>query len=207
MKVLVACEFSGVVRDAFRKRGHDAWSCDLQPSMAPGPHLRGDVLEVLGDGWDLMIAHPPCTYLTRAAAWRWKDTAAEIAAAVEFVKVLWAAPIPGVVIENPHGRLNKLWRRPDQVIHPWQFGHEKSKPLCLWIRGLPPLLEQTWCLRREQWVAAACGTRSRANYRSRTFEGIAAAMAEQWGGAELAAGRNTRAAGAGDMGKGGEAMV
>lgn len=136
MRVIVACEFSGTVRDAFAARGHDAWSCDLLPSETPGNHIQGDVLAVIGDGWDLMVAHPPCTYLASMGIWwnakrpeRWPLTYD----AMEFVKKLWQAPIAMIAIENPIGYLNKNFRKPDQIIQPWQFGHEANKPTCLWL--------------------------------------------------------------------------
>ena len=143
MKILVACEFSGIVRDAFAKRGHDAWSCDLLPSERPGNHIQGNVLEIMNNGWDMMIAHPPCTYLASMAIWwnakrpeRWPLTYE----AMEFVKRLWFASVPKIVIENPIGYLNKHWKKPNQVINPWQFGQEFSKPTCLWLRNIPNLV-------------------------------------------------------------------
>ena len=137
MRVLVACEFSGIVRDAFRAKGHDAWSCDLLPSEREGPHLQCDVLTVLADGWDLMIAHPPCTYLSRAGARWWKMPGRDLLAAeaAEFVFALHDAPIEHIAIENPIGQLNRRWRYPDQTIQPWQFGHPYSKSTCLWLKA------------------------------------------------------------------------
>ena len=197
MKVLVACEFSGTVRDAFIAAGHDAMSCDLLDTEKPGPHYKGDVRDVLGDGWDLMIAHPPCTYLASMAIWwnakrpeRWPHTYA----ARDFVDFLWQAPIERVAIENPIGWLNRNWRKPAQIIHPWQHGDEASKPTCLWLRGLPPI-QPTKIVgkgefyvkangaRMAKWSHKCSGTRKeeRARIASRTFPGIAAAMAEQWG--------------------------
>lgn len=192
MRVLVACEFSGIVRDAFRARGHDAWSCDLLPSERPGPHIQGDVLDVLNDGWDLMVAHPPCTYLSRAGArwWAGRERMAEHAAA--FVLVLWNAPIPRVAIENPIGQLNQRWRYPDQTIEPWMFGDAYTKRTCLWLRGLPPLLATAIQIETTPWLPSNSsgfrrGQRSRrgqvhgGKQASRTFRGIADAMADQWG--------------------------
>src|SRR5436190_2232603 len=129
MRVLVACEYSGRVRDAFLRRGHDAMSCDFLPTESPGPHYQGDVRDILSDGWDLMIAHPPCTYLARSGARWWNDEARQVRAleAVAFVRELYASPIPKVAIENPIGKLNQLWRFPDQVIQPSYFGHLYSK--------------------------------------------------------------------------------
>ena len=194
MRVLVACEFSGVVRDAFAARGHDAWSCDLLP--APGQHYQCDVREVLHLGWDLMIAHPPCTYLCSMGIWwnhkrpeRWSDTYA----VAEFVKLLWDAPIAKVAIENPVGYLSNNWQKPAQVINPWQFGHEANKPTCLWLRGLPKLTPTKVVGKGEfyvkanghrmsKWSHITSGTsKDRWKIAATTFEGIARAMAEQWG--------------------------
>ena len=169
MKVLVACEFSGVVRDAFMRRGHDAISCDLLPTESPGPHYQGDVLDILGDGWDLMIAHPPCTYLTYSAEWAYGDGpyhqrvkpgtlvgAARRAAreeAVKFFMTLANAPVPKICIENPVGVMIKRWRKPDQYIQPWQYGHDASKKTGLWLKGLS-LLQPTEHI-EPRWVC--CG--------------------------------------------------
>jgi hypothetical protein len=189
----VACEFSGVVRDAFRARGHDAWSCDLLPTERPGPHIQGDVLGVLGDGWDVMVAHPPCTYLSRAGARWWKGREHLATDAAAFVLALWNAPIPRVAIENPIGMLNRLWRYPDQTIEPWHFGDPYTKRTCLWLRGLPPLLATSLQHGATPWLPSNTsgfrrGQRSGRGHvsggkdASRTFPGIAAAMADQWGG-------------------------
>lgn len=142
MRVLVACEFSGIVRDSFAARGHDAWSCDLLPTERPGQHIQGDVLGVLGDGWDLMIAHPPCTYLCSSGL-HWNKRVpgrdARTEDALRFVRELLDAPIPRIALENPTGCISTRIRRPEQKIHPWQFGHDASKGTCLWLRGLPKL--------------------------------------------------------------------
>lgn len=194
-RVLVACEFSGIVRDAFIAAGHDAVSCDLLETERPGPHIVGDVRELLTDGWDLMVAHPPCQYLSRAGARWWKvpgrqELALEAAA---FVRVLYDAPIPRVAIENPIGMLNRLWRYPDQTIEPYLFGHPFTKRTCLWLRGLPPLLSTEIVAERTAWLPSNTGAGRRRGQRSqpgiaktahdasRTFTGIAAAMADQWG--------------------------
>ncbi|OCX57232.1 hypothetical protein BFM99_14270 [Stutzerimonas stutzeri] len=155
MRVLVACEYSGRVRDAFRALGHEAMSCDLLPTDVPGPHYMGDVRDVLYDGWDLMVAHPPCTYLTIAAEWCYKDNpgkkmkpgvlfGAERRAAreeaLEFFRLLLDAPIPHIAVENPVGVVSSRIRKPDQTIQPWQFGHDASKATCLWLKNLPPLV-------------------------------------------------------------------
>lgn len=179
MRVLVACEFSGVVRDAFRRLGHDAVSCDLLPSEAPGPHVCGDVRDVLADGWDVMVAHPPCTHLTRAGD-RWYRNSPERAAAVAFVQELWDAPIPRIAIENPRG-LNRHWRPAQQVIQPWMFGHGETKATLLWLKNLPPLLATALHTGREARVHFAAPGPNRWKERSRTLPGIAGAMADQWG--------------------------
>ncbi len=193
MRVLVACEFSGAVRDAFRVLGHDAWSCDLLPAEAPGPHIHGDVLQALGEGWDLMIAHPPCTYLASSGL-HWNTRRPERAALTEealaFVLALADAPIPRIAVENPIGCLSTRWRKPDQIIQPWQFGHDASKATCLWLKGLP-LLQPTDVLPGGRTARRANQTASGQNRlgpsptrwkeRSVTYAGIARAMAEQWG--------------------------
>jgi hypothetical protein len=180
MRVLVACEFSGVVRDAFRARGADAWSCDLEPTERAGPHLQQDVRDVLRDGWDLMVAHPPCTYLCRAGD-RWHRKSAERIAAAEFVVLLSHAPIPRIAIENPLGALHRLWRRPDQMIQPWMFGEGETKLTCLWLKNLPPLLATVVTGNRRPRVHYAAPGPDRWRARSRTLEGVATAMARQWG--------------------------
>jgi hypothetical protein len=180
MKVLVACEFSGVVRDAFLARGHNAWSCDLLPTERSGPHFQKDVLGVLDAGWDMMVAHPPCTYLTRAGDWLYRYTD-ERYAAVAFVEKLAAAPIPRIAIENPRGALNRLWRRPDQTIQPWMFGHGETKTTCLWLKNLPPLMASVIDTGRTPRIHFAQPGPERWKERSRTLPGIAAAMAQQWG--------------------------
>jgi hypothetical protein len=193
VRVLVACEFSGVVRDAFASRGHDAWSCDLLPSERNGQHIQADVLSVLNDGWDLMIAHPPCTYLSKAGARWWHIPGRQELAnqATEFVFRLRDAPIERIAIENPRGQLNQRWRYPDQIINPFQFGDPYSKATCLWLKNLPPLLDTVRCGKYEPWVACNRSARKRAGLpilgkvsggkaASRTFPGIAEAMAEQW---------------------------
>src|SRR3990167_6459995 len=142
MKVLVACEYSGTVRDAFLKRGHDALSCDLLPTDVPGPHYQGDVLDILGDGWDLMIAHPPCTYLALSGLhwnYRIEGRSALTQEALEFVRQLLDAPIPQIALENPVGAISRHIRPPTHIIQPWQFGHPESKLTCLWLKALPPL--------------------------------------------------------------------
>jgi len=193
MRVLVACEFSGIVRDAFAALGHDAWSCDLLPSEREGKHIEGDVLAVLLDNWDLMIAHPPCTHLAVSGAKHFseKQRDGRQEEAIAFFLALARAPIPRVCIENPVSIMSSLYRKPDQVIHPFQFGHEAEKSTCLWLRGLPLLAPSKTVGRGRRHVTK--GGKSlpewynlppssdRAKIRSRTFPGIAEAMADQWG--------------------------
>jgi site-specific DNA-cytosine methylase len=180
MRVLVACEFSGAVRDAFAARGHDAWSCDVLPSETLGQHYQGDVREFLEAGWDLMIGHPPCTHLARSGARWWKGRLDEQAYALGFVMQLWRAPIERIALENPIGLLSSAWRRPDQIIQPWKFGHGEVKATCLWLRGLPKLKSTQIVAGREPRVHYAAPGEDRGKERSRTLSGIAAAMAEQW---------------------------
>lgn len=194
MRVLVACEFSGIVRDAFLARGHDAWSCDLLPTEKPGPHIQDDVLKHLDEEWDLMIAHPPCTYLSRAGArWLRKPGRRELAdAAAEFVFALRGAPTRRIAIENPIGQLNTRWRYPDQWIQPHWFGDPFSKTTCLWLKNLPPLKPTKMCGRIAHFLPSNTGGKKRGQSAnkgivtggkdaSKTFPGIATAMADQWG--------------------------
>lgn len=182
MRVLVACEFSGIVRDAFRATGHDAWSCDLLPSERPGPHIRMDaVLAARSGGWDLMIAHPPCTYLAVSGARWFKDRPGEMAAALVFVQDLMDAPIPRIAIENPVSVISSRIRKPDQIVQPWMFGHGETKATCLWLKGLPPLVPTDIVDGRQPRVHYASPGPDRWKERSRTLPGIAAAMASQWG--------------------------
>ncbi len=193
MRVLVACEFSGVVRDAFIARGHDAWSCDVLPSEANGPHLEMDVLAVLDWGWDLMVAHPPCTYLS-ASGLHWNrrrpGRAALTEQALDFVVALLNAPIPRIALENPVGCISTRIRKPDQIIQPYQFGHPESKQTCLWLTGLPPLMptlvltrpSKRWDNQTASGQNALSPSPDRWKKRSITYKGIAAAMADQWGG-------------------------
>ena len=197
MRVLVACEYSGVVREAFRKRGHDAWSCDLLPADDGSIyHIQGDILLYLDKWahlWDLMIAHPPCTHLAVSGARWWKGKEQEQAEALDFVSNLMLAPIPQIAIENPVGIISSTIRKPDQIVHPYHFGHPVSKATCLWLKGLP-LLKPTNVVEPE-WVEFPNGKRqskwyyetslmphhTRGHVRSRTFTGIGEAMANQWG--------------------------
>lgn len=181
MRVLVACEFSGTVRDAFIARGHEAMSCDILPTECEGPHYCGDVREVLANGWDLMIAHPPCTHLAVSGARWFKDKRSEQEEALDFVRTLLAAPIPRIAIENPVSVISSRIRKPDQIIQPWQFGHGETKATCLWLVGLSPLVPTNIVSGRENRVHRMPPGPNRWRERSRTFQGIAEAMAEQWG--------------------------
>ena len=218
MKVLVACEYSGTVRDAFRARGHDAMSCDILPTEQPewthdpwtgirthhperGPHYQGDVRDILNDGWDLMIAHPPCTHLavSGAAHFARKIASGEQQEALDFVRLLLDAPIPRIALENPVSIISSKIRKPDQMVQPYDFGHDASKRTCLWLKGLPPLRPTQYVAPRtvvtptgriaQRW-ANQCDNYGHDNkspspdrwkLRSATFQGIADAMADQWG--------------------------
>lgn len=189
MRVLVACEFSGVVRDAFIRAGDDAVSCDLAPSLRPGPHILGDVLDSIEAGWDMIIAFPPCKYLTRAGSRYWSDPTwrAGQDQAGQFCRALWGARVPRVCIENPPGALPRFLGRFHQTIQPWQFGHPYTKLTCLWLRGLPPLIESARHQGRLSWVEKNNSrSKQRSRRRSLTFSGIAGAMAAQWGSSNRA---------------------
>ena len=179
-RVLVACEYSGVVRDAFAALGWEAWSCDLLPSEKPGNHLQCDVSSILDDGWDLMVTHPPCTHLAVSGARWFKDKKREQAEALDFVRLLLAAPIPHIALENPISVISSKIRKPDQVIQPWQHGHGETKATCLWLKNLPCLVPSNPVAGREQRVWKLPPSAERWKERSRTFPGVAAAMAEQW---------------------------
>lgn len=181
MRVLVACEYSGTVRDAFIRTGHDAMSCDLLPTDVPGPHYQGNVLDVIGDGWDLMISHPPCTHLAVSGARWFKEKQKEQAEALEFVRLLLAAPIPSIALENPVSIISSRIRKPDQVIQPWQFGHGETKATCLWLKNLPLLKPTNIVEGREARIHRMPPSPDRWKERSKTYAGIASAMAEQWG--------------------------
>jgi len=212
MKILIACEFSGIVREAFRLRGHDAWSCDLLPTEIPGQHIQDDVLKHLDDGWDMIITHPPCTHLAVSGARYFKQKQTEQNKAINFFLCFVNTDVSKVCIENPIGIMSRMYRKPDQIIQPWMFGHSESKATCLWLKGLP-LLEATEIAEHELY-RCKCGnvfekelgkygccdhpakplwdnqTKSgqnklppsnhRAKDRSRTYQGIANAMSEQW---------------------------
>ena len=181
MRVLGACEYRGIVRDAFIKKGHDAMSCDLLRTDSPGPHYEGDVLDVISDGWDLMIAHPPCTHLAVSGARWFKYKKEEQADALKFVRLLLSAPIPKIALENPVSIISSRIRKPDQIIQPWQYGHGETKATCLWLKGLPLLMPTNIVDGREQRIHKLPPSPDRWKIRSKTFQGIADAMAEQWG--------------------------
>lgn len=184
MRVLVACEYSGTVRDAFLSAGHDAMSCDLLPTDADGPHYQGDVRDVLNDGWDLMIAHPPCTHLAVSGARWFKDKQVEQAEALAFVRLLMDAPVPRIAIENPVSVISSRIRKPDQTIQPWQFGHGETKATCLWLKGLPKLTPTNIVDGRVNRIHRMPPSPERWKLRSTTYKGIATAMAAQWGNHE-----------------------
>ena len=185
MRVLIACEFSATVRDAFRSKGHDAWSCDLLPTKGdPKYHIRDNVLERLDAGWDLMIAHPPCTHLAVSGARWFKDKKKEQEQALLFVQQLLNAPINKIALENPISIISSKIRKPDQIIQPWMFGHGETKATCLWLKGLPKLKPTNVVDGREPRIHKLPPTPDRWKIRSKTFQGIADAMAEQWGACE-----------------------
>lgn len=192
MKILIACEYSGAVRDAFKNKGHDAVSCDLLPTDKPGPHYQGDVFDIINNGWDLMIAHPPCTYLA-VSGMHWTTRGLRdpklTEDALDFVQKLMDAPIERIAIENPVSVISSRIRKPDQIIQPWWFGHDASKKTCLWLKNLP-LLVPTNMLHGDAKTRRANQTASGQNKlppskdrwkeRSKTYRGIAEAMAQQW---------------------------
>ncbi len=195
MKVLVACEFSGIVREAFTKRGHDAWSCDLLDTEIPGQHIKGDVLEILDDGWDLMIAHPPCPYLTNTAvSWLHKrpERWAELDKAADFFRLFLEHPCERICVENPIPHkyaVERIGRKYDQLVQPYMFGHPERKATCFWLKGLPPLRETNNVKKememlpknQQQRLHYLPPSEDRWKNRSRTYQGIAEAMATQWG--------------------------
>ncbi len=183
MRVLVACEFSGIVRDAFAARGHDAWSCDLLPSEKFGQHLNADIrVAILAGPWDMMIAFPPCTHLAVCGARWFKDKIEAQRRAIKFVQFLLDAQIKRIALENPVGVISTKIRKPDQIIQPWQFGHGETKATCLWLKNLPPLQPTQIVEGRKARVHREPPSPNRWKNRSRTYQGIANAMAAQWGG-------------------------
>lgn len=181
MRVLVACEFSGIVRDAFKARGHDAVSVDLLPSERPGKHYTGDIRRVKLQNFDLMIAHPPCTHLAVSGARWFKEKREEQEASLRFIQFLLDAPVEKIALENPVGIISTRIRKPDQIIQPWQFGHGEVKATCLWLKNLPPLIPTDIVSGRTPRVHHESPSPNRWKNRSRTLIGIAKAMAEQWG--------------------------
>ena len=191
MKVLIACEYSGTVRDAFTALGHDATSCDLLPTDSPGKHYQGNVMDIINDGWDLMICHPPCTHLAVSGARWFHKKQTEQHEALDFVRKLLDAPIEKICLENPVSIISSKIRKPDQIIQPYMFGHEATKTTCLWLKNLPPLTPTNIVGKGERHITK--GGRSlpkwynlppsddRWKIRSATFKGIAEAMASQWG--------------------------
>jgi hypothetical protein len=200
MKILVACEFSGVVREEFKKLGHEAWSCDLEPTEIEGNHYQGNVFDILNNGWDMMIAHPPCTYLTVSGnKWfkeeyknRFPTREQDRLKAIDFFMKLINAPIPKIAIENPIGIMSTIYKKPTQIIQPYQFGHSATKATCLWLKNLPKLQPTNIVdkgdfvvfksgKRMSKWYAEAAKNKTtRAKIRNKTFQGVAKAMAEQW---------------------------
>lgn len=196
MKILVACEYSGRVRDAFIRGGHKAMSCDLLPTDAPGPHYQGNVLDILNDGWDLMIAHPPCTYLS-VSGMHWTTRGLRDSKltedALDFVKILLNAPIEKIALENPISIISSRIRKPNQIIQPYEYGHDASKKTCLWLKNLPPLMptkiiepkivgnKKIWGNQTASGQNKLAPSKDRWKIRSETYQGIAEAMAQQWG--------------------------
>jgi len=179
-RVLVACEFSGRVRDAFIRNGCDAVSCDLLPTDQPGPHYQGDVFDIINDGWDLMVAHPPCTHLAVSGARWFHKKQKEQENALQFVERLMNAPILQIAIENPVSIISSKIRKPDQIIQPWMFGHGETKATCLWLKNLPALQPTIVVEGRENKIHRLPPSEHRWKLRSLTYQGIADAMGNQW---------------------------
>ena len=195
MKILVACEYSGIVRNAFAAKGHDSWSCDILPTESPGNHIQDDILKHLDKGWDLMIAHPPCTHLAVSGA-RWftegKKPWSLQEEALDFVRKLLDSPIHKIALENPVSVISTKIRKPNQIIQPFQFGHDVSKKTCLWLKNLPNLIptkivkpdiieKDGYKMSRHHWETFKLPSKIRGKVRSKFYEGIAEAMANQWG--------------------------
>ena len=200
VKVLIACEFSGTVREAFAKLGHDAWSCDLEPTEMPGNHYQGDVIDILADGWDLMIAHPPCTHLAVSGARHFKQKRKDgrQQQGIDLFMQMINAPIPKIAVENPVGIMSTIYQKPNQIIEPYEYGHNCTKKTCLWLKELPLLKPTNIVDKGDVWVAksgkrmsqwyydSSClPPKEREKMRNKTFQGIADAMANQWGKNEL----------------------
>lgn len=182
MKVLIACEYSGIVREAFKARGHDAWSCDLLDTEIPGQHIKGDLKDITGK-WDMLIAFPPCTHLSVSGArwWPEKQKDGRQQHAIAFFMMIINSNCKKVVVENPIGIMSTRYRKPNQIIQPWQFGHGETKATCLWIKGLPELKPTNIVNGREQRIWKMAPSAERSKERGITYQGIANAMAEQWG--------------------------
>lgn len=183
MRILIACEYSGKVRDAFISRGHEAVSCDILETEKPGPHYKGNVRDILNDGWDMLIGFPPCTHLASSGA-RWfkeKQADGRQQEGIDFFMLLANANIPRICLENPVGIMSTQYRKPDQIIQPWQFGHGETKATCLWLKGLPNLVPTNIVEGREPRMWKLPPSKDRAKIRSETYQGIADAMADQWG--------------------------
>jgi hypothetical protein len=183
LKILIACEYSGTVRDAFLKLGHDAMSCDLLPTDVPGPHYQGSVFDIINDGWGMMIAHPPCTDLAVSGARHFAAKRADGRQqdSIDFFMALANADIPRIAIENPVCIMSTIWRKPDQCIQPWQFGHGETKKTCLWLKNLPSLVPTNIVEGRAPKIHYMSPGPNRWKLRSKTYQGIADAMAQQWG--------------------------
>ena len=181
MRVIIGCEFSGTVRDAFLRRGHDAISCDLLPTESPGPHIQGDIRDVDFSRYDLAIFHPPCTHLAVSGARWFKDKVKEQAEALEFVRFLLDVPVPRIALENPVSIISSKIRKPDQCIQPFEYGHPEMKKTCLWLKNLPKLIPTNIVEGREQRVWKLPPSPDRWKLRSLTYSGVAAGMAAQWG--------------------------
>lgn len=192
MRILIACEYSGTVRDAFLRQGHDAWSCDLLPTDVPGPHFQGDVINIIQNNgpWDMMIAHPPCTHLAVSGARYFKNKVAQQAQALDFVRLLLSADIEKIALENPVSIISSHIRKPEQIIQPWQYGHPEAKKTCLWLKNLPLLVPTNilplptsgvWSNQTPTGQNKLGPSADRWKIRSKTYAGIAEAMAAQWG--------------------------
>lgn len=183
MKVLIGCEFSGIIREAFKKKGHDSWSCDLLDTEIPGNHIKGDIKNTLNKkwSWDLMVVHPPCKYLAVSGARWFKYRREEQKKALNFVRFLMDAPIEKICLENPISVISTQIRKPDQIIQPWMFGHGETKATCLWLKNLPKLEPTNIVEGREGRIWREPPSPERWKNRSRTYQGIAEAMSNQWG--------------------------
>ncbi len=181
MKIIIGCEFSGIVRDAFLAKDHDAWSCDLLDTEVPGPHIKGNLLDILDQDWDMAIFHPPCTHLAVSGSRWFKDKQVEQQEALEFVRNLMECNIAKWALENPISIISSHFRKPDQIIQPWMFGHGETKATCLWLKNLHKLIPTNIVEGREAKIHKMPPGPDRWKNRSRTFKGIAKAFADQWG--------------------------